>query len=640
MKKKIISLFTLLLILLTCSCGNEQGETNLNTKEFYQGTHQINLVKTDKFITKNGKSEYVILIPDNYSKVMYSAASELRLIINYASGCSLNIISESDYSGGKVISLGFTNMYKNTISDDINNLGSNGYKIKTVNENIYIISNQDCGVLNGVYGLLEETINFGVYAADEIKYDTGDISLYDYDIVDIPDIQYRVGDVTTKIDGDTTYRMRLKLNSNDDVFSYVNGTLYHNSLYYFPVEKYSDVYYSDWYSESNGTINYQQLCYSAHGNVEKQDLMINEAVNLIVNTVRYSDALNVTFQQSDIPTWCECETCKASKKKYGTDSAILIKFLNKMSVKLKEELKANGLENKQVNICFFAYQKTEFAPVKENSDGSFSPIDDSVILEDNICVFYAPIYASYNSSFEEGENKVYADTLKAWNTIASKAFVWFYQTNFSHYLYPYNSLPTMQERYNFIAMQGAEFIFDQNQWDQGTKTSFHRLKAWMSAKLSWNVNLNYEELLDEYFSGYFYEAKETMRRYYDELTYHMEYLELETEMDGNIYYQINQHKYFPKPLLDGWLDLFKEAYESINIYKESNPELYEKIYKRIAIEEMSVRYMIIDLYAGRFSPQELRELQISFMNDCFKYGIDKVAELGDISIVFSQWGIL
>ena len=62
--KKIISLFTLLLILLTCSCGNEQGETNLNSKEFYQGTHQINLVKTDKFITKNGKSVKMVSVAD------------------------------------------------------------------------------------------------------------------------------------------------------------------------------------------------------------------------------------------------------------------------------------------------------------------------------------------------------------------------------------------------------------------------------------------------------------------------------------------------------------------------------------------------------------------------------------------------
>lgn len=651
MKRVINILMLTLLMFSTVSCDNssqsgtgqagaQKGETNLALKETYKGTHQINYVKTDKMLTSNGSSEYVILIPDDYSKTLYSAASELRLIINYASGCSIEIVTESEYSEGKFISLGYTENFNNSITEDISYLGSNGYIIKTIEENIYINSNQDCGILNGVYGLLEVTVDFSVYAADEVVYTTGDVPLYNYDIIDIPDIQYRVGDVTTKIDGDNAYRMRLKYNCNADVFSFVKGSLYHNSLHYFPKDQYSDEYYRDWYSESNGTTNYQNLCYSSHGNAEKQDLMIEKAVELIVDTVKDTDALNVTFQQSDIPTWCECETCKAAKKKYGTDSAILIQFLNKMSVKLKEGLAANGMADKKINICFFAYQKTEMPPVKQNADGTYSPIDDSVILEDNICVFYAPIYASYNSSFEEGDNKVYAEALKAWNAIADKTFVWFYQTNFSHYLYPYNTLPTMQERYNFIALQGAEFIFDQNQWDQGTKTSFHRLKAWMSAKLSWNVNLNYEELLDEYFAGYFYEAKDAMRQYFDELTYHMEYLERESEMAGTIYYQINQHKYFPKPMLDGWLELIDEAYKSIEIYKTTNKELYDKLYTRIAIEEMSVRYMVIDLYAGRFSPIELRELQIAFMNDCFKYGIDKIAEIKDISVVFSQWGIL
>ena len=378
--KRVINIIMLALMLFaTTACDNnsqsgseqagvQKGETNLALKETYKGTHQINYVKTEKMLTKNGSSEYVILIPDDYSKVLYSAASELRIILNYASGCSLEIVTESNYISGKVISLGYTNKYSNSITEDISFLGANGYIVKTVDENIFINSNQDCGVLNGVYGMLEVTVNFAVYAADEIAYNSGDVPLFNYDIIDIPDIQYRVGDVTTKIDGDTSYRMRLKYNCNDDVFAYVNGTLYHNSLYYFPADEYSDEYYRDWYSESNGTTNYQNLCYSSHGNVEKQDLMIEKAVQLIIDTVKDSDALNVTFQQSDIPTWCECETCKAAKKKYGTDSAILIQFLNKMSVKLKESLAANGMSNKQINICFFAYQKTEMPPVIENAD--------------------------------------------------------------------------------------------------------------------------------------------------------------------------------------------------------------------------------------------------------------------------------
>ena len=116
--KRVINIIMLALMLFaTTACDNnsqsgseqagvQKGETNLALKETYKGTHQINYVKTEKMLTKNGSSEYVILIPDDYSKVLYSAASELRIILNYASGCSLEIVTESNYISGKVISLG------------------------------------------------------------------------------------------------------------------------------------------------------------------------------------------------------------------------------------------------------------------------------------------------------------------------------------------------------------------------------------------------------------------------------------------------------------------------------------------------------------------------------------------------------
>ena len=101
-----------------------------------------------------------------------------------------------------------------------------------------------------------------------------------------------------------------------------------------------------------------------------------------------------------------------------------------------------------------------------------------------------------------------------------------------------------------------------------------------------------------------------------------------------------QHKYFSKPMLDNWLNLIDKAYSNILKYQNNDPVLYEKLHSRIAIEAMSIRYMIIDLYAGRFSPEKLKTMQNQFMQDCFKYGIDMVAELDEISIIFQQWGIL
>lgn len=635
-KIKFVVFSLLMVCASSCTNKNTQKETIFNQSLPFKGTHDIHFTITNDFITKNQKSDYQILLPKEYNKDLFSAASELRNLLFASSGASLKVIVEDEYQSGPYISLGNTKQYQDAIQEKKEELGNNGYRIKTMDKNIYIFSNQYSGIINGIYGFLEIVVNFSTYAPDEIYYEKKDIPLYLFDVIDIPDIQYRVGDVTNKIDGDEMYRKRLKLNCNDDVFAYVNGTLYHNSLYYFPLETYCDPYYEDFYSSSNGSTNYLQLCYTAHGNEEKLNEMLEIAANLIVETLQNSQAENVTFMQSDINDWCECETCQSEKEKYRTDAAVVIKFLNRLASQVEKKIG----KDRPFNICFFAYQKTESAPVFKDEEGNYQPIDNEVLLNDHVCVYYAPIYAKYNTSFETGDNRIYAETLKAWKRIAKKTFIWFYQTNFSHYLYPYNSLPTMQERYNFIANQGAEFLFDQNQWDQSTKTAFHRLKAWMSAKLSWNVNLNYETLLDEYFQGYFYEAQEPMRQLFDEITYHMEYLERETDMSGDIYYNMNQHKYFSKTLLDGWMDYIEMAFEKIEKYEQEDPKRYEKLYTRIAIEAMSIRYMIIELYQGRYSEQKLKELQNAFMQDCFKYGIDMVAEIKEISTVFHQWGIL
>lgn len=88
---------------------------------------------------------------------------------------------------------------------------------------------------------------------------------------------------------------------------------------------------------------------------------------------------------------------------------------------------------------------TTNAPVIKNADGSYSPVDDSVVCRDNVCVFYAPIDADYSHSFYETENASFAETMDAWRALSDKLYLWLYSTNFHYYLYPFNSFNSMQE---------------------------------------------------------------------------------------------------------------------------------------------------------------------------------------------------
>ena len=625
-----------------CGANANGGNTEtVDEKKSYAGVHEISVTNADGYFVKDGVSRYTVLCPQNPSSVITTAAEELCSLLGAASGATVSTVREGETASGPFISLGETELLKSDFAEfSKEGLKDNGYVIQSKGEHVFIAGGSDVGTMNGVYDFLSYVIDFAVYAADEVVYREGDVPMKRFSVRDVPDIDYRVGDVTRRIDGDESYRTRMKYNCTDDVFMYAKGSLYHNDFVYFDPEVYKDKQYDDWFSEDKGIVNRLQLCYTAHGKDAEMNKMLDIASDIIVETAKESDAKTVTFMQQDRNTWCNCPACSESKKTYGANSAAVIRFLNRLSDVTREKMTAAGMGEREFNICFFAYQQTESAPVKKNEDGTYRPADDSVVCRDNVFVLYAPIYANYNESILSANNSGVAETLKAWNVICKRTYVWLYQTNFSYYLYPYNSLPTMADRYRYLASQGAEFIFDQNQWDQINKTAFHRLKAWMGAKLAWDVNADYETLLDEYFTGFFRDAAAPMRKLFDEITLHMEYLAANTDMEGGIYFHINQYKYWSKAMLDGWLKLVDEAQAAVEKYRETDEELYKKLSARIGIEGISVRYMQLDLYAGRYGAETLREMQKAFMNDCFKYGIDMVAEIKELTSVYELWGLM
>lgn len=619
-------------------CRNDTGEKKKNPLSVgetsdYGGVHTDASAPCDGFVAAGGETDYEIVIPDDYEKSAYlwTAASELSLFLSQSSGAAFVTVAESARNTDKkYISLGKTEASRAVPETDVR-LGANGYRLVTVGENIFVLGEADLGVLNGVYGLLRKLVGFEVYAPDETTFAEGDVALMQLNVTEVPDIQYRVGDVDTRIDGDEAYRRRLGYNCTDDVFLYVKGTLYHNSVYYF-----DDVIdrseYADWFNATR-----TQLCYTAHGNPERMREMQEYAANLIVEAARTSDANCVTFQQSDGDTWCDCDECTEQLGTYGTNAAVMVKFVNGLSDILQKKMTDAGMGERQITICIFAYMRTEKAPAVAVGD-EWRPIDETVRCGDNIAVFYAPINADYTKPFNDTCNTAEYRNMLAWSGICKKLFVWLYQTNFSHYLYPYNSLLTMSDRYRAAAAAGAEFLFDQNQWDQKVKTGFHRLKAWMGAKLAWNTSLDYDRLLDEYFTGYFGAAAEPMRALYEQITYRMEQLSDGT-MEGGIYYNVNQPKFYTKAILDGWLELIDRAYEAAELCKESDPQRYRRVVDRICLESLSVRYMRLELYSGKFGTGQLAEERISFRNDCLKLGVDMYAEAVSLSGIFETWGL-
>lgn len=164
-------------------------------------------------------------------------------------------------------------------------------------------------------------------------------------------------------------------------------------------------------------------------------------------------------------------------------------------------------------FCFFAYDRTTNSPVVKNEAGEWQPIDDTVVCDEGVSVFYAPIDIDYLQSIHADINSNFKENFDKWSVISDKVFLWLYSTDFNYFLTPYDTVSNLSELYRFSKASGADFMYNQGQHNQyGGATAWHILKAWLSAKLMWNVNADVGQLLDEFFGGYFGEAADAMPR--------------------------------------------------------------------------------------------------------------------------------
>lgn len=638
-------LLAAILSLSGCSGTNGGGNAGpvkpVNVTETHYVTdtlHKVTVTETDRPFVVDATSEYKIIAGQD--EQTQKAAFYLASYIEKATGYMLEMATPEEYSAdGKYIVMNVPELFTAaglTMPED--DLGVMGYYIKSVGDNVFLTSNYEQGARFAMLAFLRQVVGFKMYALDAVVFDKDGSTLPDMDIVEKPDIPYGYRMHNSNDESEESYMMGFIANG----FAAYDGVLWHNSLHYLPIETYQNEH-PDWYStEAN------DLCYTAHGNEAELEEMTAIIADKMLGALEANpEALFVTCTIMDHPQICQCEACRASAEKYnGADSAAAVKFTNKINEKVQAELQRQadekGTKKRPVTVLFFAYLAMTKPPVVQNEDGSYSPIDDSVVCDENVAVFYAPIEAHFNHTFYEEVNKSYNDMMKGWSACADEMFYWLYETNFRYYMYPYNSWDSMYETYRFCADVGAPFIMSQGQHNAQTSTAFTDFKDYINSCSVFDLNRDYGDIVDDYFTNYYLDAGEPMRQYFDEMRAWMKHLEEEypAEVNGYIYAEIAQAKFWPKNLLEHWLELIDEAYEAAEAYKDQKT-LYESLIKRIKKESMFPRYVLIEFYSGTYSVDVLEEMMLSFKEDAQKLSFNKVAEndTGAIADVYARWGI-
>lgn len=687
-KKIALALLCSAMTFTTFSCGDGQNQNNVVTKDdnvvhTVLGTlHKVNVTESNVPFVVNGQTQYKVYADLSNAKlgssIIRSASFVCEQVLN-ATGVEMQIITEkpqnlteNDYA----IVYGFGDLYESFgLSVPTDDIGSTGYYIQSKGNVVFIQANGTDGYRMGGLAFLREALGYDMITEDCITFTKDGKTMPKMDIVERPDFDYRqIQNYTTSIEVYGT-----GMHTHSDIWIPVNGWDMHNTLYYIPVEKYAEEH-PDWYRADR-----LQACYTAHGNQSEYRLLLQTVFEVIRTRMQECPTLeNMSFTAMDGTGQdsCTCETCLEYKDLYGTPAATCIYFMNDLNALVQTYIAENE-PGRVMNLTFFAYHDAEPAPVERekftdengnviwgdpitDEDGNYMPLKryardeegafikdengnytyetdrngDYVYLEcdDHVYPWLAPIYSKFTASFYEEINKTYAQNVSLWYTVSDNVYVWIYGTNFKYYLYPYNTWSVVPETYRYMRECGVKYIWTQAQ-ERNQSTAFTDLKDYIDAKFQFNVNANYDEVINNYFNNYYLEAAPQMRKLFDIIQARSAYLE-ETvpTISGGIYDDIGEVEYWPRLLIEDMLDVIDQAYASIEKYKTTNPTLYNNLVKRITKESIFPRYVLCTHFGDYYA--DIYQIRASFRDDwnALGFSIYKEAD-GDMQAVFNGWGL-
>ena len=457
-------------------------------------------------LARDGKSEYVIVVPDTLAPVEKTAADELRDHLASVTGATLPVVAEAAAPfGAPRVVVGHGPLTKELLPDlDVRKLAPDAIVIKTVGRDLVLVGHPRRGTLYAAYTFLEDTVGVRWWTLGEARIPRRrTLVIPQLDVTYAPRVPDRATRYLQLSDGCFTshstvtkqeqrdmgvFSVRLRLNGHDHysipteyggpnglvgwvhTFYQINGLL--------PPRKYFEAH-PKWYSLVKGkrTAQHGQLCLT---NVD----MRREMIRVVLERLRRNPgATIISVSQNDWRGNCECEKCRTIDEREGSPSGSLIHFVNAVAEEVEKEFP-------DVLVETLAYHYTQRAP-------------KFVRPRRNVVVRLCSIKCSFAEPLADGErNRAFRQDLEDWGRISHQLYIWDYVTNFRGYLLPHPNYHVLAPNIRYFVDKGAVGIFEQG--DSGCRVGdFVRYRAWLIAHLLWNPDADEKQLTLEFMTGYY-----------------------------------------------------------------------------------------------------------------------------------------
>ncbi len=649
-KKIIVGILVIMTTLTAVSCKKSNNQPSANT-----GIDKTSVIDN---IVENGTSDYTILISETPSEAEKYAAEEFQNYANQVSGVTMDIEDESTYTAeanAKLISIGNTKAL--TVADfkvDYSQLNGDGFIMKTKNNALYINGASDRGTLYGVYDFFEKICGVRFLDINVEHVPTMDeIPLYKSNVVEIPTFKYR-SSLTPMVytnkystpDKQLAYSVKSRqtsefLRSSSDgkyggtVNINDNVNVFHNNLSYVLQGK----TYSQFNAAHGG--NCESMFYFGNNNPTPKDICYTNGINedgsidkeSFNTATAYLEGMKHYISQNPHADYypckqetnkncCACTSCADVAKRYdGNTTAAILRFYNAMA----REIQAwadEELDGKEIVIVIFCYDYSRTAPVVKNAKGEFVPMDETVVLEDNVVVRFAD-YSESNHSYSivdpNNASFGYGETyLERWKPLINKNWFFSFGSNHGWYFSWLGTFKKHQKNFLALAEIGCEYICieynyaEYNDW----KTI---MDNYVIAKLLWNPYQDAAALRNEFIELYYGVGADDVKalvKLYDDNYY------AALEMDKGVFYAPYDIRYFSQDMWEEGLDLALSALEKIQAQTgKTEAQINDEILRAKRLQMTSLFALVYQRNIFYFDNESINQVTNDFFNLCAELGV-------------------
>lgn len=625
---KVISLLLCAVMLFALAACNKNDTPTDNKPD-----------KTAYNLVQDGVSEYKIVLSATATANELFAANELANFLNLATGAELEIVTDEEYpSSDAIIAIGNTKQAQAANAVSGQNLATSSFVLKTVGNSLYVTADKNGdgeACLYGVYQILQDAVNFRVYAADEIVYDTDNdtIPLYNYDKVYKPTFDQRELGYAS-IANDETYKKRMRLVWHDtDVRWTLHG---HTQASHFVNPDFSDTLHPEHEGMTYGQAHPDwfdggQLCWSAGAEMERV-----AAEKLIRYIENYPQGEYIMLGQMDNTDYCSCDRCKKKMAELGINPAGMQILLLNNVIKIAEQWRAENRPEQDVKYVTFAYNGTLQPPVKKDGNGNLVAINDQVKPHDKLYIYFTPIETDFAVDLSNQRNLSVMEALNGWNALASgRIMVYIYDINFHNYFINFNNFGTVEGMYRDYLDNGVYYMYSQGPIDTCVPC-FQEMRVFVESQLMWGIGQGYDNLVNEFMQAYYRDAAPAVRKFYELIRnrYARYYAVDDTSLGGGIYDSIGDSDIWTENLVNALGDALDDALSAVEKYKTTDNELYAKLHDRIMKEYLSVIFLKLSYYQASYTSAQIADMKANFKYYTTYFQITNYAENDSLEGLF------